>query len=168
MASPVSFGDAVAMSKIAWRIAHAFTKGRKSVPAEFREVENQLYSLSAALAAFSDACGADAAAVAIDPAKLPARFQGEQLDGQQTIARILDNCNETLKHLETVVNKYGVVAAENNPKSDNSRLQRWSAQLVKNYKKIAWTTEAGDLAALRSQLMVHTNSLDLVIGVIVR
>lgn len=166
MASPVSFGDAVAMSKIAWRIAHAFTKGRTSAPAEFREVENQLYSLSAALAAFKDVCGADVAAVTVDSSKLPARFQDEQQDGARTLSGILDSCAETLAHLEKIVDDYAVVATSKDPAK--SRLQRWTADLVKNYKKIAWTTEAGDLAALRSQLMVHTNSLDLVLGIIVR
>lgn len=166
MASPVSFGDAVTMAKIAWRIAHAFTKGRKSAPAEFREVENQLYSLSAALTAFKDLCGDDVAAVMIDPSKLPARFQKEEQDGMQTVSGIMDSCNETLKHLEKMVEDYGVVASPKDPKK--SRLQRWSNELVKNYKKVAWTTEAGDLAALRSKLMVHTNSLDLVLGIIVR
>jgi hypothetical protein len=170
MASPVSFGDAVAMSKIAWRIAHAFTKGRTSAPAEFREVENQLYSLSAALAAFKDVCGTDAAAVAIDPSRLPARFHDEKQDrhGGHTVSRILDSCGETLAHLEKIVDEYAVVAAPTTKDPAKSRLQRWTADLVKNYKKIAWTTEAGDLAALRSQLMVHTNSLDLVLGIIVR
>lgn len=166
MASPISFGDAVAMSKIAWRIAHAFTKGRQSAPAEFREVENQLYSLSAALTAFKDVCGDDVAAVAIDPSKLPARFQREEQDGAQTVSGILDSCSETLKHLEKIVEDYGVVASPKDP--TKSRLQRWSNELLRNYKKVAWTTEDGNLAALRSKLMIHTNSLDLVLGIIVR
>ena len=168
MASPVSFGDAVAMSKIAWRIAHAFTKGRTSAPAEFREVENQLYSLSAALTAFKDVCGSDVAALAIDPSHLPARFHDEKQDGGHTVSRILNSCGETLAHLEKIVDDYAVVATQSTKGPAKSRLQRWTADLVKNYKKIAWTTEAGDLAALRSQLMVHTNSLDLVLGIIVR
>jgi hypothetical protein len=166
MASPVSFGDAVAMAKIARRIAQAFTRGYKSAPAEFREVENQLYSLSAALTAFKDLCGTDIAAVTIDPASLPARFQKEEQDGPQTVSVILDSCKETLKHLEKIVQEYGVVAAPKDPTM--SRLQRVSTELVKNYKKIAWTTEEGDLATLRSQLMVHTNSLDLVLGIIMK
>ncbi|SPQ21533.1 b89ab809-ace2-4622-980e-e47404ee3af5 [Thermothielavioides terrestris] len=165
MASPVSFGDVVAMSKIAWRVAHAFTKGRHSAPREFREVENQLYSLSAALAAFKDVCGDD---VTVDPADLPARFRNGERDGLQTVTGILDNCRETLKHLEGIVDRYSIVAAGPKDKDPGkSRLRQWSAELLKNYRKIAWTTQAGDLAALRSQLMVHTNSLDLVLGIIV-
>jgi len=165
MASPVSFGDAAAMAKIAWRIANAFTQGQKSAPSEFREVENQLYSLSAALAAFKDICGPDLASVTIDPSQLPARFQKEEQNGVRSVAGILDSCRETLKHLEKTVDSYSVVTAAKDP--EKSRLQRWRTELVRNYKKIAWTTENGDLAALRNQLMVHTNSLDLVLGIIV-
>jgi hypothetical protein len=47
-------------------------------------------------------------------------------------------------------------------------VKRWSHNLTGDFKKIAWTTEKGDVSALRNQLMVHTNSLDLVMGVIVK
>ncbi|KAH6850634.1 hypothetical protein B0I37DRAFT_118134 [Chaetomium sp. MPI-CAGE-AT-0009] len=165
MASPVSFGDAAAMAKIALRVAQAFKQGYKSAPAEFREVENQLRSLSAALTAFKDGCGADLDAVVIDPAKLPSRFQTQEQDGMHSVAGILDSCHETLKHLEKIVESYDVVVTPKDP--TKSRLRRWNTEMARNYKKIAWTTEAGDLAALRSQLMVHTNSLDLVLGIII-
>ncbi|KAK4247066.1 hypothetical protein C7999DRAFT_14853 [Corynascus novoguineensis] len=153
------------MAKIAWRIANALTKGQKSAPAEFREVENQLCALSTSLSALKDVCGADLAAIVIDPTKLPARFQKEEQVGVHSVAGILDSCGETLKHLEKIVDSYTVVAASSDP--TRPRLQRWSTELIKNYKKIAWTTESGDLATLRSQLMVYTNSLQLVLGTIV-
>ncbi|KAK3995118.1 hypothetical protein QBC44DRAFT_321243 [Cladorrhinum sp. PSN332] len=153
MASPVSFGDAVAMSKIAWNIAHAFSKGRKSAPAEFREVENQLHSLSSTLAAFKDICIKDADLV----------FTHTQGGGAATVTKMLENCNETLTSLQKIVEKYGGVSATKEPRQ--SRLKRWNTELVKNYKKIVWITEAGDLATLRSQLMVHTTSLGLVLGI---
>jgi hypothetical protein len=158
MASPVSFGDVVAMAKLAKTIALAFTKGRRSAPAEFREVESQLYSLSTALAAFQDVTQKSAAELS----SLTTSQQG----GDQTVANMLSNCNETLKHLEKIVEKYGRIAEQQDP--SKTRLQRWSQELIKNYKKIAWTTESGDLATLRSQLMVHTNSLDLVLGIIIK
>ncbi|KAK0652450.1 hypothetical protein B0T16DRAFT_322463 [Cercophora newfieldiana] len=145
------------MAKIAKTIAQAFTKGRRSAPAEFREVENQLYSLSAALAAFQDT--ADKSSTELS--NLATMQQG----GDQTLSDMLSNCHETLKHLEKIVQKYGLITEQQDP--TKSRLQRWSQELLKNYKKIAWTTEAGDLATLRSQLMVHTNSLDLVLGIVI-
>ncbi|KAK0739341.1 hypothetical protein B0T21DRAFT_362426 [Apiosordaria backusii] len=168
MGSPVSIGDVIAMSKISWKIAQAFTSGRKSAPFEFREVENQLYSLSSALVAFKDACGGDIAALSVESSKLPTRFQSnEQNEGLQSVAWLLNSCNETLKHLENLVNKYSALATGAEQDNSESRFRRWSDSLVKNYKKIAWTTEAGDIATLRSQLMIHTNSLHLVLGTIV-
>jgi hypothetical protein len=170
MASPVSFGDVVAMAKIARTVAMAFTKGRKSAPAEFREVENQLYSLSAALSAFRDAaCPSGDVSTQLSALTLSTSTpqpEDEATGQNATIAGMLGNCSETLKHLEKIVDKYGVISQQPDPQ--RSRLQRWSQDLVRNYKKVAWTTEAGDLATLRSQLMVHTNSLDLVLGIVIK
>jgi hypothetical protein len=139
MASPVSFGDTVAMFKIAWRIAHAFTKRRTFAPTEFREVENQLYSLSAALAAFKDVCGTHVATVTIDPSQLPARFHRDDEkqdggDGGHTVSRIVASCGETLARLEKIVDDYAVVATPSSKDPAKSRLQRWTADIVKNYK----------------------------------
>lgn len=49
MSMPVSIGDILLLSKIAYQIGVAFTSGRKSAPREFAEVENQLFALSTAL-----------------------------------------------------------------------------------------------------------------------
>ncbi|KAK4168073.1 hypothetical protein QBC43DRAFT_285378 [Cladorrhinum sp. PSN259] len=155
MASPVSLGDVIAMSKIAWKIAQAFSKGRNSAPAGFREVENQLYSLSRVLDAFSKAFTRDSDFAAVD-----AR------EGASIIKRILDNCKDTLTRLQETVDKYGDIVAVNDPAQ--SLLKRWGTGFKKNYRKVAWTTKAGDLATLRGQLMAHTNSLDLVVGIIIK
>ncbi|KAK4114597.1 hypothetical protein N656DRAFT_821227 [Canariomyces notabilis] len=101
----------------------------------------------------------------IDPASLPSRFQSQMQNEPTTISKILENCFQTLKHLEEIVDKYESV--DEQPDPSKPRLKRWSTGFIKNYKKIAWTTEAGDLGTLRSQLMIHTNSLHLVLGVIV-
>lgn len=161
MTSPVSFGDAFLMSKLAWTLAQAFTKGRKSAPAEFREVENQLYAISSALQAFKKACDGGHAALPADVSLL-----GTRPARDETIQNILANCDKTLKHLEEIIRKYGGIVQETD--SGKPLVKRWSSNLIKDFRKIAWTTEKGDLATLRSQLMVHTNSLDLVMGVILK
>ncbi|KAK5654914.1 hypothetical protein OQA88_6670 [Cercophora sp. LCS_1] len=157
MASPVSIGDVIAMAKIAKSIALAFSKGAKSAPAEFREVENQLLSLSAALMALQDS--RDGVAGLSVPTLSPGN------PGGQSVGHILKSCFETLKHLEKIVEKYSDIGQQQDP--SKPRFYRWSQELIRNYKKIAWTTEAGDLATLRSNLMIHTNSLDLVLGFII-
>ncbi|KAI0430869.1 hypothetical protein F5Y09DRAFT_355473 [Xylaria sp. FL1042] len=45
------------------------------------------------------------------------------------------------------------------------KLESWSYSIMKNWRKIEWTTEKGDLNALRSQIMLHANSLNLLINI---
>jgi hypothetical protein len=160
MTSPVSIGDAYLMANLALKLGRAFTKGRKSAPAEFREVENQLFSLSAALSALDRAHKTAGSALTIDQARLPSLSQQRQVDSEDVLKYMLQSCEETLKHLETIVKKYSSIGK---PKDSEAR---WSRRLRDNWKKVAWTTEDGDLATLRSQLTVHTNCLNLILGVI--
>jgi hypothetical protein len=166
MTSPVSIGDAYLMGTLALRLGRAFTKGRKSAPAEFREVENQLYSLSAALCSLKDANTGDKASVSVEASRLPRVPEERLVGGDDIISLMLRNCEETLKHLEALVDKYSCMGKPRS--SEAPLLKRWSRDLRDNWKKIAWTTEGGDLTTLRSQLTVHVNSLNLVLGVVVK
>src|SRR5437764_5901938 len=49
MALPISVGDAILLSQIAFGLGQAFTSGRKSAPAEFAEIQDLLYTLSKGL-----------------------------------------------------------------------------------------------------------------------
>ncbi|XDG05643.1 hypothetical protein ABKA04_005258 [Annulohypoxylon sp. FPYF3050] len=140
-----SIGDVVMMAQIAWALAQAFTKGRKSAPAEFCEVEHQLYSLSAALEAIKRAQEkGDLDIEHINPHSTSSESNDRSYD-QNAVKNILQNCLQTLTHLEQIVKKYNVI--------------------MRNWRKIEWTTEKGDLSALRSQIMIHINSLNLLLGV---
>lgn len=167
MTSPVSFGDAVLMAKLALRIGRAFTTGRKSAPAEFLEVENQLYSLSAALAALQHAKESEnGASLVIDGFELPDNCASSHHNNQDIISGMLSSCKDTLEHLKTVVEKYSIISTSDD--RDQPRMKRWSREAKVNWKKIAWTTEGGDLAVLKSNLTVHTNSLNLILGVVTK
>ncbi|KAG4258988.1 hypothetical protein FPRO03_13210 [Fusarium proliferatum] len=156
MASPISFGDAYTMAKIAYRLGRAFTKGRKSAPAEFQEVENQLYALSTALDSLKQATDKG------DTGGGP----GHGIDNEP-ITIMLANCNETLSHLDNLVKEYGSLSSsEDNNASNEPTFTRIGKKIKRNWQTIQWTTEGGDLAALRSQLILHTNSLGLVLGAI--
>ncbi|OTA62299.1 hypothetical protein K449DRAFT_50901 [Hypoxylon sp. EC38] len=158
-----SIGDVVLMTQIAWKLAQAFTKGRKSAPAEFCEVENQLYSLSAALEAIRKAEERGDLDIGITSSKPGFLCAEDELYGQNTITNILQNCMKTLKHLEGIVKKYSVILQPN--ASSTHGLRSWNQYVIKNWRKIEWTTEKGDLSTLRSQIMMHTNSLNLLLGV---
>ncbi|KAI1171196.1 hypothetical protein F4777DRAFT_566211 [Nemania sp. FL0916] len=158
MSFQVSLGDGILLAKIAWRLAQTFTKGRHSAPTEFQEIENELYTLSAALTAAENEQS--------DSREAPNQIAAE--NNQPTVRedifkRIIHNCKQTLSHLETIVDKYAVVSEEQD--LDNTKLQRWGRSIVKNWRKIEWTTEKGDLTSLISQIMVHTNSLNLLVTI---
>ncbi|KAI0386393.1 hypothetical protein F5Y04DRAFT_276001 [Hypomontagnella monticulosa] len=156
MSFQISIGDVVLLTQIAWRLARTFTKGRNSAPSEFCDVENQLYSLSAAL----EAIGNDLKKGEVDTGNASPISTGEdgESHGQNKIDHILQNCRRTLGHLENIVKKYSVILHPNTSSA-------WDTYVVRNWKKIEWTTEKGDLNALRSQIMIHTNSLNLLLGI---
>ena len=163
MASPISFGDAYIMGKLAFRLGQAFTKGRKSAPAEFREVESQLHSLSKALCALKDVKNEGGAGFAVAPSRTNAASQWGTTSDEEPLNAILRSCEECLKHLETIVEQYSCIIEAQD--SQQPRFKRWTRDIKVNWKKIAWTTEGGDLNTLRSQLTVHTNALNLVLSV---
>ncbi|KAJ4175811.1 hypothetical protein NW767_015663 [Fusarium falciforme] len=166
MASPVSIGDAFLMAKLAFRIGQAFTKGKKSAPAELREVESQLYSLSAALNALTAAReSSHSPPLLVDRSNLPQNAPPHYKDNQDIILGMLGSCKDTLAHLESIVDEYGIISTTAD--LSKARVKRWSQRLKADWKKIAWTTEGGDLAALKSDLTIQTNSLNLILGVIV-
>ena len=166
MASPFSFGDAYLMGKLALRLGRAFTKGRKSAPAEFREVEHQLYSLSTALCALKDAPTNYGTTLSADPSQTTATFEPGQKSNGETIGTMLQNCKETLKHLEAIVEKYSCIGEPRD--SQKPPFKRWSRDLRINWRKIAWTIEGGELSTLRSQLTIHINALNLILGVTIK
>ncbi|KAI1271598.1 hypothetical protein F5Y07DRAFT_392665 [Xylaria sp. FL0933] len=144
MVFQVSIGDAILLSQIAWRLGQTFTKGRKSAPVEFQEIEDELYSVRP---------------LAHD--MIPGNNQGAA--NQDTFEHIIRNCRNTLAHLEDIIKKYMIVSEQAD--SQKPKLQRWSRSIMKNWRKIEWTTEKGDLKTLRSQIMLDTNSLNLLINI---
>jgi len=168
MVYSVSIGDVYLIAKLALRLGHAFTKGRKSAPNEFREVENQLYSLSAALSALGGSHMEGRIFISTDLSQPQPRESSEagQADSTDAVGTMLRSCEETLRHLERIVEKYSCMGKSET--SEQSVFKRWSRDLRANWKKVAWTLEGGDLATLRSQLTIHTNSLNLILGVAIK
>ncbi|PLN83878.1 hypothetical protein BDW42DRAFT_163687 [Aspergillus taichungensis] len=150
MVFQISIGDVIALSKLAWGIAQAFSSGRNSAPSEFQEVQNQLSSLTHAL----------------DALKTLSSKSGVLENGASgcNIAPILQNCHFTLEHLKDLVNKYMIIEHGDSP--DKSEKKRWRDDISKNWKKLRWTREGGDLMRLQHNLGVHLNSLKLTISVL--
>jgi hypothetical protein len=162
MTSPVSIGDAIMLSQLAYKIGRAFSSGRKSAPAEFEEVQKHLFALGGAL-------GLLANDKSEKPISSPGRAQkalkeGDVVDVQdQMLEQMTLNCRETLIHLETLVNKYMEIDP-NSKTSAETTLRSWQQEVRKNWKKIKWTTEGGDLDKLRNNLAVHVSGLTLALS----
>src|SRR3954463_15999598 len=155
MTSPLSVGDVFLIGKLALKLGRAFTKGRKSAPAEFREVESQLYSLNIALTALDRLRLEGNAKISGDEFCGRGKSLSSASNAEDSLGTMLKSCEETLQHLEIIVRKYGDITKPLD--SEKPILKRWNRSLRDNWKKIAWTTEGGDLATLRSHLSVHTN-----------
>jgi hypothetical protein len=159
MTSPVSIGDAIMLSQLAYTLARAFTSGRKSAPAEFREVQNQLYALGSALGFLAnDRSGSNRAKP--EEGSEPGNMATEQ---DTILEQMISNCQETLKHLELLVSKY--MEIEPHAKDRGQLSQRtWRQDVWRNWKKIQWITKSGDLDKMRSNLAMHTRCLNLALS----
>jgi hypothetical protein len=141
-------------------------------------VENQLYSLSAALGLLDSRRTFDsdsyASYIGQSASSSPRLRPTRNYKSNDILGLMIQNCERTLEHLESIVEKYSTFRCESvpsEPPTENlgakkTPPRRWRRELRENWKKIIWTTEGGDLATLRNQLTVHTNCVNLVVGVI--
>ena len=131
------------LSQSAWRIGRAFTQGKKSAPAEFAEVEREADGLSEALQLVAETLNSDCSI--LDKAEDTTKF---------AVATILDSAQRTLSDLESFVARYRIIKSQTGERS-------WSDLVLANYKTLKWTTEGGDITALRDMLNMHTSTINL-------
>lgn len=167
MAFPVSIGDAILLSTLALRLGRAFKSGRKSAPAEFQEVQNQLYALSKALEVLASHRKIVFEAQDENDINVTTSRDGEPEQHDDVIALMVNNCRTTLDHLELIVDKY-IELKSDNEEPDQVGGKGWRKELKENWKKLQWTTEGGGLDKLRGNLAVHISGLNLAISAINR
>lgn len=102
----------------------------------------------------------------IDRSNLLKSVPSHFADNQDIILGMLRSCQETLSHLDAIVKKYSAMGES--PDSSEPRMKRWRRELKSDWKRITWTTEGGDLSALKSNLTIQTNSLNLILGVVIK
>ncbi|KAL2843777.1 hypothetical protein BJX68DRAFT_269953 [Aspergillus pseudodeflectus] len=172
MASPFKVEDIYLLGHLAIELGNAFSKGRKSAPLEFREVENQLYSLRAALQALRNEIR-DGPTVTSLEGPIPSGITGAQ--DEDVVGRIVESCNETLKHLDTVIKKYSVLGKSTSisPLSTCARVagaermlmlckigDRTSGMLkslfVKKMRLLGCASFKQKVKVMRLQLFIHT------------
>ena len=131
------------LSQTAWRIGRAFTQGKKSAPAEFAEVEREADGLSEALQLVAETLNTDGSI--LDKAEDTTKA---------AVTTILDSAQRTLSDLESFVARYRIIKPQTGERA-------WSDLVLTNYKTLKWTTEGGDITALRDMLNMHTSTINL-------
>lgn len=118
---PLSVGDILMLSQTAWKIGRAFTKGSKSAPSEFREVESEANGLSEALKLTAEALHEDGSVLS--------RAEPET---RVAVNSILESASRTLSDLESFIDRYQVVRKR---ETNGGFLveKTWSEVILANY-----------------------------------
>lgn len=151
MAMTPSVGDILMLSQTAWKIGRAFTQGRKGAHHEFVEVESEAQGLSEALKLVAETLHSDGSILS----------QADE-STQDAITTILESASRTLSDLESFVERYTVIKRRpTNGGLGFSVDRQFSDVVIANYKTLQWTTEGGNISALRDMLQMHTNTISL-------
>jgi len=160
MSLPVSVSDAILLAQIAWGVGQAFTSGRKSAPAEFAEIQDLLFTLSEALKVLARDLPESNH---VSQAERAAAEEGDVAHADHALlAQMIMNCRSTLTHLKLMVDKYTVIEKE----SRQNEQRKWKDEVKRNWKKLLWTKEGGDIIKLKTTLTAHINGLNLAVSAI--
>jgi len=167
MAFSISIGDALLLAQIAWTVGQAFTTGRHSAPAEFLEVQKLLYTLSKSLELLASCLPQDepvASSILNEANKATKASSTAVKDADAILQHMILNCSSTLTHLKTLVEKY----AELGPgqAKTGSGFRAWKAEMLKNWKKVVWTKEGGDITKLKGTLTAHITGLNTAVNAV--
>lgn len=156
MSFGIGIGDIFLLSRLAYTLGKTLTVGRKEAPAEFQEVQNQLFAISNALKLLSGTLENQ------EPSEEEWTVVSEE---DEILGRMVENCSVTLRHLDDVIKKYPELRPDSEKEQFNENTRRrWRKEWKENIKKIKWTTEGADLDKLRHNLATHVNALNLAIA----
>jgi hypothetical protein len=154
MSFGIGIGDVLTLSGLAYNLGKILTSGRREAPAEFQEVQNQLFAISNALKLLSTTLKKSGSSGDEDPE-----------EEEEILGRMVENCSATLMHLDKILKKYPELRLDSEKEQfDENTHRKWRQELKDNIKKIKWTTEGADLDKLRHNLATHVNALNLAIA----
>lgn len=160
MASPVTVGDALLLSKFAYKLARGLTSDMNGVPQVFKELKSQVEAVGNAL----NMCWLRY------ERSTPSSREPEGnlgiLESEPTITAMIANCQTCLKRLEALVEKYDILDQE--PSSSITSSPSFVAKLKRSttgqYKRIRFLMKDAELKAIRNDLGVHLASINLAIS----
>ncbi|KAI5365212.1 hypothetical protein Slin15195_G047490 [Septoria linicola] len=147
---PLSVGDILMLSQTAWKIGRAFNNGKNNAPAEFAEVERESNSLSESLKLVAETLHEDNSILSLADIKT-----------KEAVNTILESAHKTLEDLESFVDRYQVIKKMDTGHGGFVVERSWSSVVLANYRTFKWTTEGGDIQALRNMLQMHVDCINL-------
>jgi hypothetical protein len=169
MASPVSVGDAILLSRLAYRLGRALTTERKGVPSALRELQTQLYALGNALDFVGfQKCSGD---TDTNGESANAKVSGRKSDGdcsqEDRMRAMVSNCGGVLKRMEKLVEKYECLTPPLG-QTDAAEKAGWRDGVKCQWKRIRFLLDDEDLQGIKRDLAVHVDALDLAISALNR
>ncbi|KAI7773936.1 hypothetical protein LA080_009626 [Diaporthe eres] len=148
LSSPISVGDAIALSNVAWNIAKTFLPGATDAMNDFKELHGLLCSLTNALRLVGETFrlehkgpGSEGVADAPDHSN----------DTVSIISETLSHCNDILGDLKRFIETYSTLDQQPDSALDMSsaRGRNWQAQMKRSWKKLLWTAEGDNISGER-------------------
>jgi hypothetical protein len=165
MPSPISVGDAIVLSQLAYQLGKTLTAGRKSAPATHKEAQNQLFALSHALRSIAvedDLENPDRSGDCEDNKRQFPKDSSNlyEHENSRNLHTMLENCEDVLERFRTLIEKYTSMG-QNTDEKDPNRTAKWRGELKNNWRKVRWTLKDDDVEKLRRDVAVHIQSLNL-------
>lgn len=128
-------GDLLAVTKLAWDLYHNCYLVAREAPEDFRQLVNELASLQGVLRTLRDDINSDKSFLDRlgDPRK-------------EALEKCLGSCFATLHKLQALVIKYRELGVGDGK-------QFW--------RRLKWVSKKGEIADLKSRIMVHTCNISL-------
>ncbi|KAK7539050.1 hypothetical protein IWX50DRAFT_658340 [Phyllosticta citricarpa] len=163
MAGLPSIGDILMLSQTAWKIGRAFSSNRRTVPAEFLNVEAEASGLSKTLKLLAETLFSDDSYGNHDDDTGSLLISRASTETRRGVDLIISSCSQTLRDLDNLVEEYQLT--RRNRTSGGWSVERsWSELVLENYKKMAWITGGGNIEVLQSLLNMHKSCISLTIN----
>ncbi|KAK7607703.1 hypothetical protein JOL62DRAFT_473579, partial [Phyllosticta paracitricarpa] len=158
-----SIGDILMLSQTAWKIGRAFSSNRRTVPAEFLNVEAEASGLSKTLKLLAETLFSDDSYGNHDDDTGSLLISRASTETRRGVDLIISSCSQTLRDLDNLVEEYQLT--RRNRTSGGWSVERsWSELVLENYKKMAWITGGGNIEVLQSLLNMHKSCISLTIN----
>lgn len=160
--SPISIGDAIALSNIAWNIAKAFLPGATDAKDEFKELHGLLCSLNNALRLVGETFRLENECP--ETGRIDAN--DHRNNAVSIMSETLSHCNDILGDLKRFIEAYSILDQHSDSALVTSSApgRNWPAQMKRGWKKLLWTAEGDNISGIKQSLTVHIQTLNLAIA----